>query len=130
MAPWRPSRSTPFKRRSCHSPDVTNGPLFGLISTMMRIRRGVDVLAAVGLATCALLLLGAGCEDRVVSPPNDGRNVSVTEGGDAVLATGDRIHFVHVDTDSRCPKGLECFWEGEASAAFSLGASAKVATPF
>src|SRR5215475_1832095 len=89
-----------------------------------------DTLVVAALGASVLFLLGTGCVDRVVSPGNDGRNVTVTEGGDALLATGERLHFVHVDTDSRCPKGLECFWEGEASAAFSVGASAKVATPF
>ena len=80
------------------------------------------------LGVSALLLLGAGCEDKVVSPGASG-DLSVTEGSEVMLATGDRIHFDQVATDSRCPLGLMCFWEGEAKATFSLR-SGHVGSPF
>ena len=86
------------------------------------------MLVVAALAACALLLLGAGCEDRVVSPGTGG-DLSVTEGAEVMLATGDRIHFDQVATDSRCPVGLACFWEGEAKATFSLR-SGHVGSPF
>ena len=88
------------------------------------------ILGVMSLGASSLLLLGAGCQDRVVSPDPQGRNVTVAEGADAVLATGDRIHFYRVQTDSRCPQGLMCFWEGEASASFSLLAPGGVVMPF
>jgi hypothetical protein len=88
-------------------------------------------LVAVSLGASSVLLLGSGCEDHVVSPPGpQGRNVVVVEGTDAILATGDRIHFDRVVTDSRCPKGVECFWEGEAQASFSLHVQGATTMPF
>jgi hypothetical protein len=87
-----------------------------------------DTLVVAALGAIALLLLGAGCEDRVVSPGTGG-DLSVTEGAEVMLATGDRIHFDQVAADSRCPLGLMCVWEGEAKAAFSLR-SGHVDSPF
>ena len=95
-----------------------------------RIRgRLAAILLGLLLGGSSVLSLGAGCEDRAVSPSPDGRDVTVMEGGDVQLATGDRIFFRKVATDSRCPQGLECFWEGEASTSFSLRAS-RLETPF
>jgi hypothetical protein len=88
-------------------------------------------LVAISLGAGSLLLLGSGCEDHVVSPGvPQGRNVIVIEGADAILATGDRIHFDRVETDSRCPQGVECFWEGEAQALFSLHVQGATTMPF
>ena len=86
-------------------------------------------LLAVSLGAGSMGLLGAGCED-VASPEPQGRDVFVVEGSDAILATGDRIHFDRVEADSRCPTGLMCFWEGEAKASFSLRPSGTGAPPF
>ena len=96
-----------------------------------RWRWPATLLVGILLGAGSLLLLGAGCEDRVVSPRGpQGRNVTVVEGSDAILATGDRVHFDRVETDSRCPQGVMCFWEGEAQASFSLRAQGGVTTPF
>jgi len=97
-----------------------------------RLPRPLDaLLIGAVLGASSLLLLGAGCDDQVASPePGTGRNLTVTEGADVVLATGERIHFDKVETDSRCPQGLACFWEGEAKASFSLRPSKNVGTPF
>jgi hypothetical protein len=89
------------------------------------------LLGMVSLGASSLLLLGAGCQDRVVSPGSpQGRNLIVTEGSDATLATGERLHFDRVVADSRCPQGVLCIWAGEAEASFSLQANGRVVTPF
>src|SRR5512138_108052 len=99
------------------------GRFGGVMRHERRSKSVATLLLAIVLGAGSLLLLGAGCGDPVVSPRGpQGRNVIVLEGSDAILATGDRIHFDRVETDSRCPQGVRCFWQGEAKASFSLRA--------
>ncbi len=71
-----------------------------------------------------LTLLLAGCtQNRSVTTPT--APLSVKLGEPIVLAPGQSvtvgdeglvIRFVEVSEDSRCPQGVECFWEGDAAA--------------
>jgi type IV pilus biogenesis protein CpaD/CtpE len=71
-----------------------------------------------------LALLLAGCtQNRSVTTPT--APLSVKLGEPIVLAPGQSvtvgdeglvIRFIEVSGDSRCPQGVECFWEGDAAA--------------
>ena len=73
---------------------------------------------AAGIAL--VLLLGAGCKQ---SGPQD---VTLTEGHELTLGSGDRLRFERVVSDSRCPHDVTCIWAGEARTSLVLrGAGAQ-----
>jgi hypothetical protein len=71
-----------------------------------RLGRLAGALAAVALA--------ASCKDA--GP----RDVTLREGQELTLASGDRLRFERVVSDSRCPRGVTCIWAGEAKASLNV----------
>jgi hypothetical protein len=61
------------------------------------------------------------------SPDNEvsasfGKEFTLPVGSTAVFQTDDlRIKFGEVTADSRCPKGVQCVWAGEAKCALLIG---------
>ena len=68
---------------------------------------------AIGLA----LLLVAGCSGQPTEiSANLGKEFNLAIGQSAAIAGEDlRIQFIEVISDSRCPEGAICVWEGEVS---------------
>ena len=73
------------------------------------------------IALASLLLMSAGCStDRDVKA-NLGEEFSLKSGQVAVISDENlKIEFVEVTGDSRCPKGVICFWAGEVTAKVAI----------
>jgi len=84
-----------------------------------------------GLAALALLTasaIAAGCTSRAGASPaaTAGENVQIQVGHtEAVEAEALKIAFEGVSTDSRCPKGEMCVWEGDAVAVIAIEATGR-----
>ena len=52
-------------------------------------------------------------------PPQTPMQAVLKVGGDAPIADG-RLRLLSVVSDSRCPKGTQCIWEGEVTLAFEF----------
>lgn len=52
-------------------------------------------------------------------PPQSPMQAVLTIGGDAPIANG-RLRLLNMVSDSRCPKGAQCIWEGEVTLAFEF----------
>jgi hypothetical protein len=73
----------------------------------------MKALAIIGLAF--LLLLPCGCQAEEISA-NLGQEVSLKLGQTVNIAAEQlKIGFARVVSDSRCPTGAECIWQGEVS---------------
>jgi len=72
-----------------------------------------------GLIATALMLMAwaMGCSGAPADvQANIGQEVSLSP-GQTVVIQGEqlKIKFLEVVNDSRCPSGVECFWQGEAN---------------
>ena len=79
---------------------------------MKRITTGLSVKVWVALS---VVLIAADCEDNPVSSVEASlyQDVKLKVGQQAFIKGENlTITFVNVVEDSRCPIGLECFWEG------------------
>ncbi len=87
----------------------------------------------VTIAIIALLVmvLGAACWNRIGQPANpaDQPVVQITPGVPFTLKSGQKssynndeviVSFARISEDSRCPKNVECFWEGQVTAVFRV----------
>ena len=66
------------------------------------------------------ILVVIGCSDQSINPINQkllqyGDSFDLNIGQSATLPDGSTILFESVPSDSRCPKGAECFWQGNAA---------------
>lgn len=48
--------------------------------------------------------------------------------GEAVVIAGTKLKFLAVESDSRCPEGVQCIWEGSALLRFAVGDDAREVT--
>ncbi len=64
---------------------------------------------------CALAGLSLACDGDPITGPNLGEPVVLHAGQSALIATEVvEVGFTTVEGDSRCPVGVNCFWEGVA----------------
>ena len=77
-------------------------------------------IAATGLVA-AVLVVAPGCEhSSPPSEPSDTLTTTLAVGQRAVIAVGVLVSFDRVVSDSRCPVGVACVWEGETTVALTL----------
>jgi hypothetical protein len=78
----------------------------------------------------SLIIAGA------VSPPACDGGASVNKefklrfGGDAAVGDGLKVKFSALVEDSRCPKGVDCIWEGNAKIKVELSGAGKESATF
>jgi hypothetical protein len=79
--------------------------------------------AAMGIVTVALAAT-SGCHERS-SPtePSHVQTATLAVGQTVTIATGMVLSFERVLSDSRCPSGVTCVWEGEVTVALTLSES-------
>lgn len=73
----------------------------------------------------------SGCKsDLPVAPSdvNDNKAMITLKVGEKFSHQGATIEFMEVSNDSRCPKGLECVWQGNGQAVFLVSDKASVQT--
>lgn len=80
----------------------------------------------------SLLILAAcvACDKNDEETPETvifGEPITLKIGETAEIETSLSINFVDVVEDSRCPKGAECFWEGQARVELQVNNSDKIA---
>lgn len=80
------------------------------------------LLAAAGIAILTLAVT-SGCNDGSPTAPSLGQK-TLAVGQNASIANGTTVSFDRVVSDSRCPAGIVCAWEGEVTVALTLGGSA------
>ena len=84
-----------------------------------RIRKEMNIKAyLIPLAVAVAIIGTAGCSRTPADiQAQPGQEVSLSAGQTAVIDGEDlRIKFVEVVSDSRCPNGVTCIWQGEVSA--------------
>lgn len=67
------------------------------------------------ISTFAVAL--AACTTTGSQPMNtvaDGTSIQLAPGQFATLADDSRLDYVKLDSDSRCPPGVQCVWAGDA----------------
>ncbi|MGK5555736.1 hypothetical protein ACSNOI_29375 [Actinomadura kijaniata] len=81
---------------------------------LIRMRSG---LAALALALpVALLACGPADAGRRGDTVGEGRTFTLAPGGTARLEGADlAVTFTRVSQDSRCPRGVQCVWEGDVT---------------
>ncbi len=73
------------------------------------------------LVCCILgvLPMSISCSDEITATPNTPFVLAI--GQAARLDNGSLVTFVGVSEDSRCPKGAQCFWAGQAKIDLYIG---------
>ena len=75
-----------------------------------------QILFVIGLLTVSFILPAAGLScsaDKI--PPFLRQEFTLSVGQTAAISGENlKLEFVEVESDSRCAKGVECFWAGEA----------------
>jgi len=86
------------------------------------LRLGVGMLVSImGLAAVA------GCTGKSDIQANLGESFSLAAGQSAAISGENlSIRFVELISDSRCPQGAVCIWEGEASSIVDITYSGEV----
>ncbi|MEZ4774171.1 MAG: hypothetical protein R3D00_13390 [Bacteroidia bacterium] len=68
-----------------------------------------------------ILVFLTGCSQKEEVPPISDNEVSIRfEQKISLPSKGLAIQFASVETDSRCPTGVECIWEGEVLVKLSV----------
>lgn len=98
------------------------------------MKRGLLALTCLALAGCGAdpLLNQDGPDPGDPAPVrvSVGDTIRLTPGATAEVGeTGLRISFERIVEDSRCPKGVECVWSGDAVARLRVSASGGVEAP-
>ena len=73
-----------------------------------------------------LTLAGLACDaDEPIRPAAVGEEFVLASGRTVVLAAGAlQLRFARVVSDSRCPEGVQCVWQGDAEVALEARAAA------
>jgi len=73
------------------------------------------------LLACGLALSAAGCmtaTNAAVDNIVDGQSFAMQPGQQVTLPNRSRLHYVGVQSDSRCQPGHQCIWAGNALVGF------------
>jgi hypothetical protein len=98
-----------------------NKPITQLLTTLNCHSRKSKTMKSKILITILFLFALASCHDDAVDSVFDFGDELELKAGDIVGTNDRRVVLKLTDVnDSRCPTGVECFWQGEASVSFEL----------
>ena len=88
----------------------------------MPVHSALNLMSMPSLFVLAALVALGACHGETLTPPasDAGAPFRIALGGTATVA-GTAVRFESVVSDSRCPEGVQCVWEGAASVRLVVG---------